>query len=90
MTTAANTSWYLYMVLCADNTLYTGITTDVARRLSEHNGDDRSGARYTRSRRPVVLVYSEQLESRAAAARREAAIKKLTRQQKQALCHRSL
>jgi putative endonuclease len=88
MTTSANTSWYLYMVRCADDTLYTGITTDVQRRLDEHNGDDRIGARYTRARRPVVLVYSEQAESRSAAASREAAIKKLTRRQKLALCNR--
>jgi putative endonuclease len=88
MTTSANTSWFLYMVRCVDDTLYTGITTDVERRISEHNGDDRIGARYTRARRPVVLVYSEQAESRSAAASREAAIKKLTRQQKLALCNR--
>lgn len=88
MTTSANTSWYLYMVRCADDTLYTGITTDVQRRLDEHNGDDRIGARYTRARRPVVLVYSEQAENRSAAASREAAIKKLTRRQKLALCNR--
>lgn len=88
MTTSANTCWFLYMVRCADDTLYTGITTDVQRRLDEHNGDDRIGARYTRARRPVVLVYSEQAESRSAAASREAAIKKLTRRQKLALCNR--
>jgi putative endonuclease len=88
MTTSANTPWFLYMVRCADDTLYTGITTDVQRRLEEHNGDDRIGARYTRARRPVVLVYSEPAESRSTAASREAAIKKLTRQQKLALCHR--
>lgn len=85
MTSTAHTCWYLYIVRCADDTLYTGITTDVQRRLSEHNGDDRIGARYTRARRPVVLVYTEQAESRAAAASREAAIKKLTRRQKLAL-----
>lgn len=88
MTTAADTPWFLYMVRCADDTLYTGITTDLARRLGEHNGDGRLGARYTRSRRPVVLVYSEPAASRAAAASREAAIKKLTRRQKLALCRR--
>jgi len=85
MTTATYTPWYLYMVRCADDTLYTGITTDVQRRIDEHNGDDRIGARYTRTRRPVELVYTEQVASRAAAASREAAIKKLTRQQKLAL-----
>ncbi len=82
-----NSPWYLYVVRCADDTLYTGITTDVARRLDEHNGEGGAGARYTRTRRPVVLVYSEPAASRAAAASREAAIKKLTRRQKLALCH---
>ncbi len=86
MTLSANTPWFLYMVRCADETLYTGITTDVERRISEHNSDDRVGARYTRTRRPVQLVYTEQVESRSAAAIREAAIKKLTRRQKLALC----
>ncbi len=86
MTLSANTPWFLYMVRCADDTLYTGITTDVERRISEHNSDDRVGARYTRTRRPVQLVYSEQVASRSAAAIREAAIKKLTRRQKLALC----
>ncbi len=86
MTLSANTPWFLYMVRCADDTLYTGITTDVERRISEHNSDDRIGARYTRTRRPVQLVYTEQVESRSAAAIREAAIKKLTRRQKLALC----
>lgn len=88
MATSVNTPWFLYMVRCADDTLYTGITTDVERRINEHNSDDRTGARYTRTRRPVYLVYTEQVESRSAAASREAAIKKLTRRQKLALCTR--
>lgn len=78
-------SWYVYMVRCADDSLYTGITTDVARRLDEHNGAVAGGARYTRARRPVVLVHSEAVEGRAAAASREAAIKKLSRPEKLAL-----
>ena len=69
-------SWTTYIVRCADNTLYTGITPDVARRVREHNSSDR-GARYTRGRRPVELVYSEEFPDRGAAARREAAIKKM-------------
>lgn len=79
------TPWYVYVLRCADDTLYTGITTDLQRRLDEHNGDGRLGARYTRSRRPVALVHSEQATDRAAAARREAAIKRLSRPQKLAL-----
>ena len=74
------------MLRCADGTLYTGITTDVARRIAEHNGESGLGARYTRSRRPVQLVYVEAADNRAKAARREAAIKKLDRVRKLALC----
>jgi len=74
--------WYVYILQCADNTLYTGITVDLDRRLEEHNGLNGLGARYTRSRRPVTLAYAEPAESRATAASREAAIKKLTRVQK--------
>jgi putative endonuclease len=78
--------WYVYMLRCADGSLYTGITTDVVRRVAEHNGDGGLGARYTRSRRPVELVYVETASDRADAARREAAIKRLDRAQKLALC----
>ncbi len=74
------------MLRCADGTLYTGITTDVERRIGEHNGARGLGARYTRSRRPVELVYVEFAPSRAEAARREAAIKRLDRARKLALC----
>ena len=61
---------------CADGTLYTGITTDLVRREQEHNSE-KNGARYTRSRRPVVLVYSEVVADRSEASKREHAIKKL-------------
>lgn len=74
------------MLRCADGSLYTGITTDVARRVAEHNGDIGLGARYTRSRRPVELVYVEAAANRSEAARREAAIKRLDRSRKLALC----
>lgn len=79
-------AWFVYMLQCADGTLYTGITTDMTRRLAEHNGEGMLGARYTRSRRPVVLVYLEPADSRAEGARREAAIKRLDRARKLALC----
>lgn len=78
--------WYVYMLRCADGTLYTGITTDVVRRVAEHNGEKGTGARYTRSRRPVTLVYMEPADNRGAAMRREAAIKQLDRVHKLALC----
>ena len=81
----ADLTWYVYMLRCADGSLYTGIATDLARRLDEHNGDDRLGARYTRGRRPVTLVYAEAAPNRAAACRREHAIKRLDRRSKQAM-----
>ncbi len=75
-------SWFVYILKCADNTLYTGVTTDLERRLHEHNTCPRKGAKYTRVRRPVRLAYSEAQDSRSLACQREAAIKKLTRAQK--------
>jgi len=68
--------WQVYIVLCRDGTLYTGITTDVTRRVSEHNSST-GGARYTKSRQPVRLVYVEEAGSRAMAARREWRIKRM-------------
>ena len=63
-------NWYVYILECCDGTFYTGITTDPVRRLPEHNRGP-SGARYTRPRRPVRLVYQEPAASRAAASRRD-------------------
>jgi putative endonuclease len=78
---------YTYMVRCADGSLYTGYATDVARRVAEHNGEaGHTGSKYTRARRPVVLVYQEAHASRSEAQKREAAIKQLTRLQKEGLC----
>lgn len=74
--------YYVYMVRCADDTLYTGITTDLERRVAEHN-DSQKGAKYTRARRPVELVYHECFVQRSEASRREYHIKKrLTRAEK--------
>ena len=73
--------WFVYMLYCGDGSLYTGITTDLQRRVSEHN-DAKSGARYTKARRPVSLAWFEQWDSRSAASVREAEIKKLDRKQK--------
>ena len=75
--------WFVYILRCADGTLYTGITKDLARRTQQHN--DGTAARYTRSRRPVKLVYHEPQRSQSLALRREAAIKKLTRRMKLAM-----
>jgi putative endonuclease len=77
--------WFVYMVRCADTTFYTGIAIDVTRRLREHNESDRLAARYTRGRRPVTLAYAEAAPSRAAAARREHAIRRLGRRDKERL-----
>ena len=81
-------SWYVYMLRCGDDTLYTGCTNDVPRRLAAHRKG--AGAKYTRSRLPVELVYQETLPDRSAALRREAALKKLSRQQKLALIGQEL
>jgi putative endonuclease len=78
------TGWFVYVVRCADDSLYTGITTDVTRRVEEHNGEARGGrgARYTRARRPVELVRAWSFGSRSEAASAEYAFKKLSRQTK--------
>lgn len=76
-------TWFVYILRCADGSLYTGITTDLTRRTRQHN--DGTASRYTRSRRPVKLVYQERKRSQSSALKREAAIKKLTRRQKSAL-----
>jgi len=75
-------SWYVYLLNCADDTYYTGITTDPRRRLHEHNHDDKRAARYTRVRRPLQIVYFELCGSRSDAACREYEIRKLSRKKK--------
>jgi putative endonuclease len=81
-------SWYVYIVRCADRTLYTGVAKDLAARVAAHN--DGRGAKYTRQRLPVKLVYSEPAEDRGAALRREFEIKRLPRAAKRALCAHSM
>lgn len=75
--------WYVYILECADDTFYTGITTDLDTRLKEHNAGD--GARYTRARRPVRLIYSESAPNRSEAQSREYRIKQLSRMEKSRL-----
>ncbi len=77
---------YVYMLECGDGTLYTGWTTDLAQRVRAHNNG--TGAKYTRARRPVRLVYWEEVADRSAALRREAALRRLPRDQKVALCEK--
>ena len=81
----AKPSWYVYILKCADNSLYTGITVDVERRIDEHNHDNKLAAKYTRARRPVKLVYQEKFKTRGLATKREMAIKKLKRAEKKHL-----
>ena len=78
-------AYWLYIVACADGTLYTGIATDVQRRLLEHNGEKGKGARYTASRRPVRLVYEASFATRSEALMQELRVKRLSRPQKEAL-----
>ena len=73
--------WKVYIVECSDGSYYTGITTDTQRRLLEHNYSFKS-AKYTRSRRPVQLVYEETVDNRSVASKREYAIKKMKRKDK--------
>lgn len=75
--------WYVYVVRCSDNSLYTGITTDVSRRAKEHNR--KSGGNYTRTRTPVKLVYQEPHPTQSSALKREAQIKRWARSKKLAL-----
>ena len=76
--------WYLYILRCGDGTLYTGITTDVDKRFEAHASG--KGAKYTRGRGPLELVYTESCESHSAAAKREWQIKQLKKSEKIALC----
>lgn len=78
--------WYLYIVECRDGSLYTGITNDLERRLSQHN--EGTAARYTRSRRPVQLRYSEPCDSRSSALVRECSVRLLSPKEKWALVAR--
>ncbi len=82
---AASARWRVYVVRCADGTLYTGVAIDVTRRIAQHNGVLANGARYTRTRRPVKLVYQEKAADRSAACQREHAIKQLGRREKLAM-----
>ncbi|MBN2121259.1 MAG: GIY-YIG nuclease family protein [Candidatus Omnitrophica bacterium] len=72
--------WYLYIIQCKDRTLYTGITNDLSRRIRDHNSGN--GCRYTKYRRPVKLIHSEEFPTKSAALKRESYIKGLTRAKK--------
>ncbi len=76
--------WCVYIVLCSDQTLYTGITNDIERRISEHNNSAK-GAKYTKARRPVKLMYQEKCLDRSMASKREHQIKRLPKHHKELL-----
>lgn len=76
-------TWWVYMLQCGDNTLYTGMTDNIDRRIAEHQAG--KGAKYTRERSPITLVYKEKCENKSQALRRESQIKHLTRREKIAL-----
>jgi putative endonuclease len=77
--------YYVYILLCSDGTFYIGKTSDIIQRIRKHNGEIVGGAKYTRSRRPVVLVYSEEVDSLTDALKREYTLKQLTRTEKEQL-----
>ena len=81
--TLENKQHFVYIVECSDGSYYTGYTTNIQRRLNEHNYSFKRGAKYTRSRRPVKLVHQEEHPTRSQALKREHAIKKLSRKKKQ-------
>ena len=83
MVISVDNKWYLYILRCKDNTLYTGITTDIEKRLEAHRSG--KGAKYTRGRTPLELVYREECENHSHALRREWEIKKLARTEKDKL-----
>lgn len=81
--------WLVYILRCADGSLYTGVTSDLVRRLRQHNGELVGGAQYTRGRRPVEAVWVEECEDRSCAQVREAQIKRLSRSEKFSLVRSS-
>lgn len=77
-------NWWVYLLRCNDNSLYAGVTTDIHRRTGEHN-NSKLGAKYTRARRPVRLVYLEQAHDKSSACKREYQLRQLTKLQKEQL-----
>lgn len=78
--------YYIYIVLCADGTFYTGKTWNLENRLKQHNGELSGGARYTKTRRPVMLKYFESYSAHKLAAKRESEIKKFSHREKENMC----
>ena len=85
MTTNSVDSWYVYLLQCSDGSFYTGVTTDLKRRVRQHNGEIVGGANYTRARRPVALAWYEACEDRSVAQQREYSVRRSPRREKQLL-----
>ena len=85
MGTTPQNNWLIYILVCRDGSLYCGITNNLEKRLKQHNGEIKGGAKYTRAHRPCKLVYKEKSESRSEASQREAIIKKMSKNEKQTL-----
>ena len=85
MVVISENNWIIYLLECGDKSLYCGITNDLERRLKQHRGETKGGAKYTRSHHPCRLVYQEESLSRSKALQREAVIKKMTKEAKLAL-----
>ncbi|WXU00014.1 MAG: hypothetical protein Ctma_0719 [Catillopecten margaritatus gill symbiont] len=81
----SNKTWLVYLLQCANNTLYCGVTNDLKRRLRQHNGEIIGGAKYTRANHPCELVYQEKAKDRSSAQKRECAIKAMPRSDKLSL-----
>jgi putative endonuclease len=81
--------WFIYILRCADRTLYTGIAKNIEKRLAEHNSGGKAAAKYTRSRGPVSLVYTEKAGSHSVAAKREYEIKQMSKKSKELLISNS-
>ena len=85
MGTSNQNNWLIYILKCKDGSLYCGITNNLAKRLKQHKGETKGGAKYTRSHWPCKLVYKEKSASRSEALQRESVIKKMSKDEKQAL-----
>ena len=83
-------NWLIYLLECGNDSFYCGITNNLERRLKQHNGEIKGGAKYTRSHLPCKLVYKEKAASRSEASQREAIIKKMSKDDKQALINNML
>ena len=85
MGTTTQNNWLIYILKCEDGSLYCGITNNLEKRLKQHKGEIKGGAKYTRSHRPCKLVYKEKSASRSEASQRESVIKKMSKDEKQSL-----